>query len=171
MWFVVCSSPSSLLLRFTTKSTTIFYKQPMVLFVVSRKVIGIPTSNLCFYLKPFFVIKLDGVQYFLGVPFAASPVGQLRWRPPTPPTAWSTPIDGTQHRSMCLQGGFIGLDGSEGFRKSLSRLCVICVNVASYLVDCLYLDIYMPVNVTTPLSIMIWIYGGGFNNGDKYFGQ
>lgn len=76
--------------------------------------------------------------------------GQLRFRPPVPPTPWKNPIDATARRAVCPQSGWFGIDGAE---------------------DCLHLDVYLPANVSsgTKLPIMVWIYGGGFNMGDKYF--
>src|SRR5687768_17317549 len=40
---------------------------------------------------------------FLGIPYAAPPIGELRWKPPTTPARWSAPLDATGFRSWCLQ--------------------------------------------------------------------
>jgi para-nitrobenzyl esterase len=87
----------------------------------------------------------DGVAVFRGVPYAAPPVGPLRWASPRRPTPWTAPLAATEPGSPCAQlGGFPGDPPSDTE-------------------DCLYL------NVTTPartdgrrLPVMAWIHGDGF---------
>lgn len=81
------------------------------------------------------------VQRFLGVPFAAPPVGPLRWRAPQPPLPWKGVRQATRFGPMCAQGR----TGQE---------------------DCLYLNIYRPVPGPQPTPVMIWIHGGFFTGGD-----
>lgn len=92
-----------------------------------------------------------GVQYFKGIPFAAPPVGKLRFRPPVAAAAWSGVRDATANDVMCPQYHTVGWSvlGDE---------------------DCLYLDVYRPANTSAGagLPIMVWIYGGGWVFGDKY---
>ncbi|WP_216207534.1 carboxylesterase/lipase family protein [Amycolatopsis aidingensis] len=85
---------------------------------------------------------------FQGIPFAAPPVGELRWRAPRPPRRWSwPPRDATRPAERCAQG-------AGGQRPSLNE-------------DCLYL------NVTTPRPaqrgqrkpVMVWLHGGGNSYG------
>ncbi|GIH15640.1 carboxylic ester hydrolase [Rugosimonospora africana] len=85
---------------------------------------------------------------FQGIPYAAPPVGQLRWAAPQPPAAWSGVRDATQPGNDCPQtDGFLG-------------------DPASDTEDCLYL------NVTTPshtdgrkLPVVFFVHGGGFYSG------
>jgi len=107
-------------------------------------------------------------QEFLGIPFAAPPVGDLRFAPPVPPAPWSGPLQTQQFRSSCPQ--------PPG----------LVVNIPSTDEDCLYLNVYTPPNVTVPdrrkaeggdgqadredeearlLPVMVWIHGGGFVDG------
>ena len=97
---------------------------------------------------------LDGsVREFFGIPFAAPPVGALRWQPPQPHTAWTSPIDATKPGNSCPQTRFRGgISGSE---------------------DCLYLNIYAPESSGAPLPVMVWIHGGTFvaGSGAQYNGH
>jgi para-nitrobenzyl esterase len=52
-------------------------------------------------------LSADGkVNVFLGTPYAAPPVGPLRWKPPQPPAAWTEVRDATKYGSRCMQAGF-----------------------------------------------------------------
>ena len=98
--------------------------------------------------------SLDGnVREFFGVPFAAPPVGPLRWQPPQPHAAWTNTLDATKPGNSCPQTRFRGgISGSE---------------------DCLYLNIYAPQPNGHPLPVMVWIHGGTFvaGSGAQYNGH
>ena len=89
---------------------------------------------------------------FLGIPYAAPPVGNLRWQPPQPPQPWTAVLDASEFRSSCPQNpGPFGL--------------------ASTNEDCLYLNVYTPP-VATPvglqsLPVMVWLHPGAFQVGDS----
>ena len=92
----------------------------------------------------------DGVLAFKGVPFAAAPVGDLRWRPPQPVKAWTGVRPAIQIGHDCLQGI---VRGDPGVGTDLSE-------------DCLFLNVWRPAQATTKkLPVMVWIYGGGLVNG------
>jgi para-nitrobenzyl esterase len=90
--------------------------------------------------------QADGqVDRFLGIPYAAPPVGGLRWKPPAPVPAWSGIRDATSQASECTQ-----LQNAKGGQ------------VVAGSEDCLYLNIYRPSH-TRPrqlLPVMIFIHGG-----------
>jgi len=93
----------------------------------------------------------DGVLSFKGVPFAAAPVGDLRWRPPQPVRPWAGVKDATAYGHDCMQKPFpsdaapLGTEPSE---------------------DCLVLNVWRPAQASGgKLPVMVWIYGGGFVNG------
>jgi len=99
--------------------------------------------------------KLDGkVREFFGIPFAAPPVGPLRWRPPQPHAPWTTALDATRPGSSCAQTSFRGrgVAGSE---------------------DCLFLNIYAPDSPDRGFPVMTWIHGGTFlvGSGTQYDGS
>ncbi|HKN53597.1 MAG TPA: carboxylesterase family protein, partial [Amycolatopsis sp.] len=82
----------------------------------------------------------EGYQTYQGIPFAAPPVGELRWRSPQPVTPWTEPRDATRPGGACAQS-------AGGGQKNENE-------------DCLYL------NVTTPSRhgrkpVMLWLHGGG----------
>ena len=93
---------------------------------------------------------VDGISEFKGIPFAAPPVGDLRWRAPQPVKPWSGVKQTVKFGSACMQGG-----GGGGAGKGIP-----------YDEDCLYLDVWSPAKTSgDKLPVIVWIYGGGFNAG------
>jgi len=93
---------------------------------------------------------IDGVRSFKGVPFAAAPVGELRWSPPEPPLPWSGVRSADAYGPDCAQidPGILWFDLGE-----ISE-------------DCLMLNVWSPAaNRGAKLPVMVWIHGGGYSNG------
>jgi para-nitrobenzyl esterase len=92
----------------------------------------------------------DGLGEFKGIPFAAPPVGELRWKAPQPVQPWSGVRQTTHFGDACMQSG-----GGGGAGKGIP-----------YSEDCLYLDVWTPAKAPgDKLPVIVWIYGGGFNAG------
>ncbi len=88
-----------------------------------------------------------GARRFLGIPFAAPPVGELRWRPPVPPVPWEGVLEATKFGGRCAQR-------------------TTTISVGSEDEDCLYLNVWAPDPApATPLPVMVWFYGGGNESG------
>jgi para-nitrobenzyl esterase len=99
----------------------------------------------------------NGVAKFLGIPYAAPPIGALRWSPPVPHERWSTVLETTTYGYRCIQGG--APNTSE---------------------DCLDLNVFVPADAVQSASrkserlpVMFWIFGGGLVEGspDGYDGS
>ena len=93
------------------------------------------------------------VSKFLGVPFAAPPTGQLRFKPPQPPKEWKPEVlQADKHGDICWQG------------NDFEFYIRLFTPVFSYSEDCLYLDIFTP-NVSLRLPVLVYIHGGGYEGG------
>jgi para-nitrobenzyl esterase len=93
----------------------------------------------------------NGITAFKGIPFAAPPVGALRWQPPKPAPHWKGVREALEFGPRCMQGNIYG---DMVFRdKGPSE-------------DCLYLNVWTPAaSAKARLPVMVWVYGGGFAAG------
>jgi para-nitrobenzyl esterase len=90
------------------------------------------------------------IAVFKGIPYAAPPVGDLRWKPPQPVKAWTGVLRADKFGPMCPQPGVQSND-STALKPSE---------------DCLYLNVWTPAKSRKEmLPVMVWIYGGGFSSG------
>ena len=96
------------------------------------------------------------VRAYLGLPFAAPPLGDLRWKPPQPVTPWQGVRAATSFGPQCLQPG--GSPKSVYFEYSGGDL--------PSSEDCLTLNVWAPTDAKD-LPVMVWIYGGGFQVGRR----
>ena len=96
-------------------------------------------------------IEKSGVRSFKGIPFAAPPVGNLRWKEPQPAKSW---LGIRQAKQFAAKGMQYAVFGDMNFRSTgMSE-------------DCLYLNVWTPPEKNKGLPVLVYFYGGGFVAGD-----
>jgi para-nitrobenzyl esterase len=92
------------------------------------------------------------VKAFLGLPYAAPPVGDMRWKAPAPPAKWKGKRDATKFGARCAQ--------NHVFDDMIFQ-------DAGPSEDCLFVNVYAPADSTdkSKLPVMFWIHGGGYSGG------
>ncbi len=90
----------------------------------------------------------EDVSFFKGIPYAAPPTGENRWRPPQPVTPWKDVRDATKDCADCPQRAWPGSTSTQSE-------------------DCLFLNVWAPTPIEkkSKLPVMLWIHGGGFTGG------
>lgn len=93
---------------------------------------------------PLQGVQTEDVVSFKGIPYAAAPVGNLRWRPPQQVTPWTAIRQASQFGNDCMQ-----VTGPTPPSNPVSE-------------DCLYVNVWRPAAATKSAPVMVWIHGGGY---------
>ena len=95
-------------------------------------------------------VTQPGMHIYRGIPFAAPPVGNLRWKPPQPMAPWEGVRDCTVFGPACPQ----------------PKQALLPINADGQSEDCLYLNVWTPAKAAADrLPVMVWIHGGGCTTG------
>ena len=121
-------------------------KQPMLPPAAEETAVSLTQGDLVGFVAP------SGAYVWRNIPFAAPPVGDLRWRAPRPAPSWEGTRSAVEAPEWCAQltGPLDELYGFEGGRIGGSE-------------DCLYLNIYAPAGASkagSALPVMVWVHGG-----------
>ncbi len=133
----------------------------LLIFAVAVVLCSWPSDSLAQAANPFAftfsgpvrgTVTAAGVREFLGIPYAAAPVGDLRWRPPLPHVPWFQPLDATHFANHCPQT-------ASPF------------GIASTTEDCLFLNVFAPDSNAAVIPglrpVMVWIHGGALVTGES----
>src|ERR1700735_1480474 len=93
------------------------------------------------------------VSVFKGIPFAAPPTGNLRWRAPQPVAHWDGVRKGDEFGPICMQAAGRGGGGGQGAAPKMRE-------------DCLYLNVWTAAKAASErLPVLLWIHPGGYTSG------
>lgn len=119
-----------------------------------------------------------GIIVFKGLPFAAPPMGDLRWRAPQAAPIWTQVKAADQFSAMCMQaqgteGGLFNriIDGHGlgRIKTALIKRTVAAQHPNPISEDCLYLNVRSDMSDSAPKPVMVWIHGGGHQFGSSDF--
>lgn len=101
--------------------------------------------------------KNPEVRIYKGIPFAAPPVGDLRWRAPQPVAHWSGVRKADEFGAMCMQGGGGGRGAKGGAPKGPA---------AAMSEDCLFLNVWTAaISASDKRPVLVWSHPGGYTSG------
>lgn len=121
------------------------------------------------------------IRSYQGLPFAAAPVGDLRWAPPATAPNWTEVRDASEFGTRCMQatdveGGLferlIDGHGLSAIKSFAIKRVVASMDPPPVSEDCLYLNVRTPSNTEAAeggLPVMVWIHGGGHQFGSADF--
>lgn len=126
----------------------IFICAALMVAVVTNASAQTPTAQVKIDTGLVTGLESGGIESFKGIPFAAPPVGALRWRAPQPAASWPGVRAANTYGAICMQAVRTDLNGITTRREDMSE-------------DCLTLNIFKPKAISKPLPVMVWIHGGG----------
>jgi carboxylesterase type B len=154
-------------LKLSTKANLLAVLQVLLALEASSSpaaTVSAPIVNLGYAQYQGSIDTTTNTTSFLGIRYAAPPVGDLRWAAPQPPSAVSGVQQATTQPNECNQAS-VGNSSTNSFESTSVRKRAI-----SQSEDCLFLNVYTPGSgvVATPgggLPVVVWIHGGGYIEG------
>lgn len=122
--------------------------------------VGLSTTSTALSQEPLSVMTAsgsvvgassDGIESWQGMPYAAPPIGPLRWRPPQSASSWDRPLKANALASSCAQNADLGVFARAGGSE-----------------DCLYLNVYRSIDESrggNQKPVFVWIHGGALQVG------
>ena len=128
-------------ITFLLASAAAFAALPQAVRIDSGPLEGVPSA-------------VPGVTAFEGIPYAAAPIGKMRWTPPQPAPKWPVVRNADRFMPACPQN-YMGPDSTAFFGDYEAKS-----------EDCLFLNVWTPAKSSADkLPVMVWIHGGGFRVG------
>ena len=110
-------------------------------------------------------LEQDGVDAFLGIRYAAAPVGDRRFQPPTAPEAWRGIADATGMGAPCMQLYTPSGPRTSGLTRQIQGIFPTLSESKIDNEDCLFLNVWTPDASTGSRPVMVWFHGGGYDYG------
>lgn len=107
----------------------------------------------------------DGILEYLGIPYAAPPVADLRFRPPQPPKAWDGVLDATSLGAPCMQMYSPSGPRTTDFTRQIQTIYSTAGDSKIDNEDCLFLNVWTPAADEAKRPVMVWFHGGGYAYG------
>ncbi|OBX19465.1 carboxylesterase [Erythrobacter sp. QSSC1-22B] len=111
-------------------------------------------------------LEQNGIEAFLGIPYAAAPLGDLRFQPPRQHAAWNGVADATGHGAPCMQ--LYSASGSTATEMTRQIQGIFPTSTEAKLdnEDCLFLNVWTPAaGDGGKRPVMVWFHGGGYDYG------
>ena len=110
-------------------------------------------------------LEQDGIDAFLGIPYAAPPVGDLRFQPPEPPEAWQGIGDATGYGAPCMQLYTPSGPNATDLTRQIQGIFPTGTESKIDNEDCLFLNVWTPDAAAGSRPVMVWFHGGGYAYG------
>lgn len=110
-------------------------------------------------------LKDDGIDAFLGLRYAAPPVGEWRFKPPQPPIQWDSIYDATTLGAPCMQMYSPSGPNTTDLTRQLQAIFPTYGEAKIDNEDCLFLNVWTPAADAGKRPVLVWFHGGGYAYG------